>query len=49
MTHVVVALDVNQIDGLRNTGLLIEFARVIPEIWIVDQPAEIAFEMAIVN
>ena len=36
VTHVIVALDVYEIDGLRHTGLLIEFACVIPEIWIID-------------
>ena len=49
MTHVIVALDMCEVDGLRNTGLLIEFARVTPEIWIVNEPPQIAFEMAVVN
>ena len=49
VTHVLVALDMYEIDGLRHTGFLIEFARVIPEIWIVDEPSQIAFEMAVVN
>ena len=49
VTHIIVALDVYEIDGLCHAGLLKEFARVIPEIWLIDQRSQIKFEVAIVN
>ena len=44
MALIIVLLDVRKIDGLGNAGVL-KLASVIPEIGVVDEPPQIAFEM----
>lgn len=34
-----------EIDGRRDTGVLVELAGIIPEVRVVDEPPQIAFEM----
>ena len=49
MRHVVVALDVVEVDGTRDAGLLIQVHQVALQVWIIDDAADIAFEMAVIN
>src|SRR5688572_23158080 len=49
MAHVVVALDVGEIHGLAYPGPLVEVARVGKEIAVVDEPADVALEVADVD
>src|SRR6476660_2217471 len=46
---VVVPLDVGQIDGRGNSGPLMELPRVRPDVRIIDQAAQVALEVAIVD
>ena len=47
--HVVVTFDVIDAHGLGDSGLLIEIEHVALEVRIIDNPSEIAFEMAVIN
>ena len=47
--HVVVTFDVIDAHGLGDSGLLIEIKHVALELRIIDNPSEIAFEMAVIN
>jgi hypothetical protein len=47
--HVVVALDVVEIHRVCNAVMLVKIAQVRPEIRIIDNPAKIAFEVAVIN
>ncbi len=49
MAAKVMLLDVGEINGLRDSGLLVEVAGVRPEIRKVDKPSAIAFEVDVVN
>src|SRR5699024_7882375 len=49
MTAIVVLLDVVEVHGGRDTGPLVKLAGVIPQIVIIGQPSQIAFEMTVVN
>ena len=49
MRHVVVPFDVIQVDRLGDTGLLIQIHEVALQIWIIDDPPQVAFEMAVIN
>ncbi len=49
MRHVVVTLDVVEVDGTRDAGLLIQVHQVALQVWIIDDAADIAFEMAVIN
>ena len=46
---VIVPLDVIQIDGFRDAGLLIQIKKVAVQIWIIRNAPEIAFEMEMIN
>ena len=46
---IVVTLDVIEIDGLRDSGNLIEIAQVSVEIRIIDDSPKIALEMPVIN
>src|SRR5690242_851708 len=46
---VVVALDVNKIDSLSDTGDLIDVAGIGPYIFVIDDPSDIAFEVAMID
>ena len=39
-------LDMRKIDGRRDAGALVKLAGVTPEVRVVDEPPQIAFEMA---
>ena len=47
--HIVMALDVVEIDRLGDTRLLIEVHQITPQVRIVDDAPEIAFEMPVVD
>jgi hypothetical protein len=46
---VVVLLDVEEVDRLGDAGVLIELARVGPQVRVVDQAPEVALEVADVD
>src|ERR1043166_8138533 len=46
---VVVTLDMVDVDGFEDAGLLIKIAKVALKVWVVDDPAEVAFEMTVIN
>ena len=43
---IIVTLDVGEIDRVLDAGCLIELARVGPEVRVIDEPADVAFEVA---
>ncbi len=47
--HVVMTLDVIEIDGVGNARLLIQIHQISLQIWIVDDTAQVAFEMAVID
>ena len=49
MRHVVVPLDVIQVDRLGDAGLLIQVHQVALQVWIIDDAPQVAFEMAVVK
>ena len=49
MALVIVVLDVLDIDGLRDPRQVVDFTRVAPEMRIIDNPAQVAFEMTEVD
>ena len=49
LAAVIVPLDVVHVDGRGDAALLIEIAQVIREIGVVDDAAQIAFEVAVVD
>ena len=49
MGHVVVPLDMVEIDGLRDTLHLVEVPKVAVEMGVVDDAPEVAFEMPVVD
>jgi hypothetical protein len=46
---VVVVLDVVHVDGLRYTRLLIEISQISPQVRIVHDASQVAFEVSVVN
>src|ERR1700722_6049336 len=46
---VVVTLDLIEVDGLGDARDLVQLAQVVPEIWIVDDAPQIAFEVTVVD
>ena len=49
VTWIIVPFDVIEIDGIGDARYLIEIAQIVPEIWIVDDAAQITFEVTVVN
>jgi hypothetical protein len=49
VTAIIVPFNVIEIDGIGDARYLIEIAQIIPEIWIVDDAAQITFEVTVVN
>ncbi len=49
MRHVVVALDVIEIDGVGDAGLLIQIHQVTLQVRIIDDAADVALEMAVID
>lgn len=49
MAHVIVALDVIEIAGFLNTRKLVDIAQIPPEVGVVHNPLDIAFEMDIID
>ena len=47
--HVVMTLDVIEIDRVDNAWVLIKVHQIALEIWVVDDAAQIALEMAVIN
>jgi len=47
--YVVVALDLGQVNRLADTGYLVKFARIAPQVGIVDHAARVALQMSMVN
>jgi len=46
---VIVGLDVVHVHGRGDTGHLMELAQIVREIWVVDDAAQVAFEMDVVD
>ncbi len=46
---VIVPLDVIETDGVGDARHLIKIAQIIPQIWIVDDAPQIAFEVAVID
>ena len=49
MAAIIVFLDVVEVDCFCNSWHIVNAFGVIPEVWIVSQMSDIAFEMAIIN
>ncbi len=49
MRHVIVALDVVEVHRFRHTVVLIKIAQIRPEIRVIDNTPQIAFEVTVVN
>ncbi len=47
--HVVMALDVIEIDRLGDAGLLIQIHQITLQIWVIDDAPQIALEMPVIN
>ena len=47
--HVVMTLDVIEIDRVGDAGLLIQVHQIALQVWIIDDAAQVALEMAVVN
>ena len=47
--HVIVTLDMIEVDGVGDTGLLIQVHQVTLEVWVIDDAAEVAFEVTVIN
>src|ERR1700682_5806859 len=49
MAHVIVVLDMQEIDGLPDIGVLVERARIIPKSWVVGKRLAVALEMPVID
>src|SRR5260370_35493519 len=49
VTRVIVPLDLREVDGLRDARDLIQLAQIVPQIRIVDDAPQIAFEMTVID
>jgi len=47
--NVVVAFNVVEVDGFGDARLLVKIAEIALEVGIIDDPAEVAFEMTVIN
>ena len=47
--HVVMTLDVIEIDGISDARLLIQVHQIALQIWVIDDTPEIALEMAVID
>ena len=47
--HVVMTLDVIEIDGIGDAGLLIQIHQITLQIWVIDNTSQIALEMAVID
>src|SRR5882724_6099095 len=47
--HVVMTLDMIEIDGIGDARLLIQIHQITLQIWVIDNSAQIALEMAVIN
>jgi hypothetical protein len=47
--EVIVLLDVIEVHGLGNSQLLVEVGEITLEVWVIDDPAQTAFEMDVVD
>lgn len=49
MSDVVVRLDVGEVYGRGDAGVLVEVAQVAAEVRVIDDAAEVALEVAVIN
>ena len=49
MRDVVMAFDVIHVDRFGDAGLLIKIQQVAVKVWVIQNSAHIAFEMAVIN
>ena len=49
MAIMIMPHDMGQVYGLGNARHLIQFFRVSPKVWIIDNPFAIAFEMKVID
>ena len=49
MADVVVALDMVEVAGFFDARNLIDIAQIAPEIWIIHDATQVAFEMYVIN
>ena len=47
--HVIMALDVIEIDGVGDIRLLIQVHQISLQVWIIDNATQIALKMAVIN
>src|SRR4029077_6184165 len=47
--HVIVTLDMSEGDGLGDTGLLIQVHQVTLEVRVIDDSADVAFEVTVID
>ena len=49
LRHVVVTLDVIEIDGLGDTWVLVQIHQVSLKIWVIDNASDVALEVAVID
>jgi hypothetical protein len=49
LAAVIVPLDVVHVHGRGDAGLLVEIAQIVPEVRVVDDAPQIAFEVAVID
>ena len=49
MGHVIMALDMINTDRFENAGLVIEIEHVSPQVWVIYDASQVAFEVPVVN
>ena len=46
--HVIVTLDMINVDGVSKAGMLVQVARIAPQVRIIDESPQVAFEVTVV-
>ena len=49
MRHVVMPLDMIEVDRLGDARLLVQIHEVALQVWIIEDAPQVAFEMAVIN
>ena len=47
--HIIMTLDVIDADRFGDAGLLIQIEQVTSQVWIIDNPPEVAFEVPVID
>mgnify|MGYP006164483697 CR=1 FL=1 len=49
MAVMVMTGNMDPIYGVRNAGVLVQSARIVPKVWIIYDPVAVTFEMQMIN